>query len=193
MSYIQLQSDRTDAPGMTPEDLELELDGDMLKVSGQRKPVVPPPSDKKGTRVHFSERTYSRMQRWASDVVGCMCFELFVLVPEDLELELDGDLLKLSGQRKQVASPASDKKGTRVHFSERSKGGLQMLLNVCAWAHVLPSKHCFSKMQRKCRGEFQMSLNVLCARHNPSEALKAYLPTPRICIFILSACIQKSK
>ena len=53
----------TDAPGMTPDDVSIELHDGMLKVSGQKKGGVENAEEQAGTRVYRSERTFTSFTR----------------------------------------------------------------------------------------------------------------------------------
>ncbi|KAF5843509.1 HSP20-like chaperone [Dunaliella salina] len=52
-----------DAPGMTPDDVSIEVQDGMLKVSGQKKGGVENTEEQAGTRMHRSERTFSSFTR----------------------------------------------------------------------------------------------------------------------------------
>ena len=58
-----------DAPGMTPEDVHIEFQNGMLKVSGEKKGGGEKTEERAGTRVHRSERTFSSFTRYTVVVV----------------------------------------------------------------------------------------------------------------------------
>ena len=53
---------------MTPEDVHIEFQDGMLKVSGEKKGGGQRTEERAGTRVHRSERTFSSFTRWVSCV-----------------------------------------------------------------------------------------------------------------------------
>ena len=53
-----------DAPGLTPDDVRIEFQDGMLKVSGEKKGGGQQTEERAGTRVHRSERTFCSFTRW---------------------------------------------------------------------------------------------------------------------------------
>jgi len=49
---------------MTPDDVRIEFQDGMLKVSGEKKGGGQRTEERAGTRVHRSERTFSSFTRW---------------------------------------------------------------------------------------------------------------------------------
>jgi len=61
MSFLLLLAD---APGMAPDDVRIEFQDGVLKVSGEKKGGGQRTEEHAGTRVHRSERTFSSFTRW---------------------------------------------------------------------------------------------------------------------------------
>lgn len=53
----------TDAPGMTPDDVHVELNGDYLVISGEKRRERKAEAERAGMRTHRSERTFTRFSR----------------------------------------------------------------------------------------------------------------------------------
>ena len=53
-----------DAPGMTPDDVRVELQGDTLVVSGEKKTEKKERKEEGGFKMHRQERTFARFTRW---------------------------------------------------------------------------------------------------------------------------------